>query len=94
MSVNSNLKMAVTMNIPVLALVENMSYVECPDCNKKIEVFDKSRCDNLAKTHTIPVTAKLPINPLFATACDNGAIESVETDSLDEIIAALTKLST
>lgn len=92
MIVEKALKMAVTMNIPVLGLVENMSYVECPDCNKKIEVFGKSRCDALAKKHNIPITAKLPINPLFAAACDNGAIESVELDTLEGLLTALAKM--
>lgn len=89
MIVEKAVKMATMMKIPVLALVENMSYLECPDCNKKIEVFGKSRCDEIAKKYKIPLTAKIPINPLIATACDKGEIESIEVDSLDEIILTL-----
>ena len=68
MIVQKAVKMAGMMNIPVLALVENMSYVECPDCGKKIEVFGPSHADEIAAQYNIPVTARLPMNPKLAGA--------------------------
>ena len=84
-------KMAEMMNIPVLGLVENMSYVKCPDCGKEIPVFGKSKVEEVAKEHGLEVLAKLPIDPKLAEACDRGDIENYEGDWLD---AAATKLET
>ena len=84
-------KMAEMMNIPVLGLVENMSYVKCPDCGKEIPVFGKSKVEEVAKEHGLEVLAKLPIDPKLAEACDRGDIENYEGDWLD---AAAAKLET
>ena len=92
MIVQKAVKMAAMMNIPVLALVENMSYVECPDCGKKIEVFGPSHAEEIAAQYGIPVTAKLPINPKLAGACDKGMIELYEGTWLDEVTKALENL--
>ena len=83
MIVKKALNMASMMNIPVLGLVENMSYLECPDCGKKISVFGESHIDETAKECNTEVLAKLPINPKLAAACDAGLIELFEGDWLD-----------
>ena len=92
MIVQKAVKMANMMNIPVLALVENMSYVECPDCGKKIEVFGPSHAEEIAAQYGIPVVAKLPINPKLAGACDKGMIELYDGTWLDEVTKALENL--
>ena len=75
MIVTKAVKMAEMMNIPVLGLVENYSYLTCPDCGKKIEVFGKSKIDAVAKELGIPVLCKLPIDPMVAQAMDEGLLE-------------------
>ena len=84
MIVKKALNMANMMNIPVLGLVENMSYLECPDCGKKISVFGESHIDETAKECGTEVLAKLPINPKLAAGCDAGLIELFEGDWLDD----------
>lgn len=83
MIVKKALNMAKMMNIPVLGLVENMSYLECPDCKKKISVFGESHIDETARETGTEVLAKIPINPKLAAACDAGMIELFEGDWLD-----------
>ena len=70
MIVAKAVNMAKKMNIPILGLVENMSYLECPDCGKKISVFGESHIDEIAKEHELPVLAKLPIDPVIAKHVD------------------------
>ena len=95
MIVKKALNMAKLMNVPVLGLVENMSYLECPDCGKKISVFGDSHIDQTAEECSTKVLAKLPINPKLASACDAGMIELFEGDWLDkacdEVCALLEK---
>ena len=83
MIVAKAVKMAQKMDIPILGLVENMSYLECPDCGKKISVFGESHIDEIAKEYNIPVLAKLPIDPKVAEHVDNGTIEYLERDWFD-----------
>lgn len=83
MIVAKAVKMAQKMDIPILGLVENMSYLECPDCGKKISVFGESHIDEIAKKYNIPVLAKLPIDPKVAEHVDNGTIEYLERDWFD-----------
>lgn len=80
MIVSKAVNMAKQMNIPILGLVENMSYLECPDCHKKISVFGESHIDSIAEQYQIPVLAKLPIDPKLAKACDEGKIEEFCAD--------------
>lgn len=90
MIVGKAVKMAQKMNIPILGLVENMSYFKCPDCGKELEVFGKSRVKETAAEYGIENTARLAINPALATACDEGTIEDidpVELASLADILA-------
>lgn len=84
MIVKKALKMAELMHIPVLGLVENMSYLTCPDCGRKISVFGESRLDAVAQETGTQVLARIPINPKLAAACDAGMIELFEGDFLDD----------
>ncbi len=87
MIVEKALNMATMMNIPVLGLVENMSYLECEDCHKKIEVFGPSHADEIAMKYGLEVLAKLPIDPQLAALCDAGNIEAMPfTSNLDKIL--------
>ena len=92
MIVSKAVKMANMMHIPVLGFVENYSYLECPDCGKKIEVFGKSRIDEVAEAFGMPVLARLPINPKVAEAYDSGLMETVNTDAVAEVLAAVEKI--
>lgn len=76
MIVAKAVNMAEKMNIPVLGIVENMSYVTCPDCGKKIEIFGHSKLNEVAEQYGLKVLGRLPINPAFAAACDAGTLES------------------
>ena len=91
MIVGKAVKMANMMNIPVLGIVENMSYFECPDCGKRINIFGQSKIDKVAEEFGINVVAKLPINPEFATLSDNGEIEEFKGEYLDGILAEIIK---
>lgn len=86
MIVEKAVKMAEMMNIPVLGIVENLSYFECPDCHQKHSVFGESHIDEIAAKYGITNIAKLPINPKLAAACDKGMIELFEGDWLDDFI--------
>ena len=77
MIVEKAVRMAEMMNIPILGLVENMSYIECSDCGKKISVFGESHIDEIAAAHNTKVLGKLPIKPEIAAAVDAGAIEGI-----------------
>ena len=91
MIVEKAANMAAMMNIPVLGLVENMSYIDCPDCGKRIYPFGESHLAEIAARHGITCTAQLPINPKLAAACDRGAIELFEGDWLDAMLNEITK---
>ncbi len=89
MIVEKALKMANLMEIPVMGMVENMSYIACPDCDKHIEVFGKSRVDEIADRYNIPLTAKLPIDPKLTGGVDKGMIELFNGDWLDKLSDAI-----
>ena len=89
MIVSKAVKMAEMMHIPVLGFVENYAYLQCPDCGKKINVFGKSHLDEVAASFGLPILARLPIDPAVAEACDNGLMETVNTDALNEAIEAV-----
>ena len=91
MIVEKAINMAAMMNIPVLALVENMSYVECPDCGKQLKIFGESHIEEIAKKHGIEHIARLPIDPKLAALCDAGDIEKFEGDWLNELLDVVTK---
>lgn len=85
MVVEKAVKMAEMMNIPVLGLVENMSYITCPDCGKKIEVFGESKADAIAAEYGIPAVAKMPIDPKIASLADCGRIEDYDGTALKDV---------
>jgi len=86
MIVEKAVNMAKLMNIPVLGIIENYSYIECPDCGKQIKVFGESHIDEVAKEHGLDVLAKMPMNPKLAALCDKGMLELMETDVLDSAV--------
>ncbi len=91
MIVEKAVKMADMMNVPILGLVENMSYVECPDCNKQIKVFGDSHIEDIANKHNLDIIGKIPMQPKLAAACDAGLIELFEGDWLDNFKPILNK---
>ena len=82
MIVAKAVKMADKMDVPILGIVENMSYITCPDCGKKIEVFGKSRLDEVAKQYRLDVLGRLPIDPALAAACDDGTLDKAVPDGM------------
>ena len=89
MIVEKAAKMAKMMNIPVLGLVENMSWISCPDCGKKIFPFGESQTAKVALEEGIPLLAQLPIDPALARECDTGVIELFNEDWMDPVISAV-----
>ena len=89
MIVSKAVNMANMMHIPVLGFVENYSYLQCPDCGKKIQVFGKSRLDEVAAQFDLPILAHLPIDPAVAEAYDSGLMETVNTDAMAEVVRAV-----
>ncbi|MBQ7739637.1 MAG: Mrp/NBP35 family ATP-binding protein [Eubacterium sp.] len=89
MIVNKAYNMAQMMNVPVLGLIENMSYFTCPDCGKKHSIFGESQIDETAAELGLPVLAKLPIDPKNARLVDNGMVEKIEAPELNDFISAL-----
>lgn len=92
MIVEKAVKMAAMMKIPVLGLVENMSFVECPKCKEIIRPFGESHIDEIAKSHKVDTFASLPIDPKLASACDMGNIEEFDGKWLDGVIDMITAL--
>lgn len=90
MIVEKAVNMAKMMDVPVLALVENMSYITCPDCGKEIHVFGESHIDEIAQKHGVETVARMPIDPALAAACDAGTIESFNGTWLDGVLEKLT----
>ena len=91
MIVKKAYNMAEMMHVPVLGLVENFSYLKCPDCGKEIKLFGESHIDDVAKELGIPVFGKLPLDPAFAEQADKGAFATMENAYLD---AGVEKLKT
>ena len=89
MIVGKAVKMAKMMNIPVLGLVENMSYFECPDCGGKHEIFGESHIDEVAKQFGIENVIKMPIDPKVARLCDSGEVEKAEPHAISDIVDVL-----
>ncbi len=92
MIVEKAVKMARMMDIKILGLVENMSYVQCPDCDKKIYIFGDSKAQDTANSFDIDTVSTLPIKRELAAACDIGEIESCTGDYLTEIIEVIEKI--
>ncbi len=91
MVVEKAVNMAKMMNVPVLGLVENMSYLSCPDCGKKIEVFGHSQVERIAAEYGINATARMPIDPKISALADAGRIEDYQTDALVSVFEQIEK---
>ena len=89
MIVGKAVGMAHLMNIPILGIVENMSYVECPDCGKKINLYGESHTAEAAAEYGLKVLGSLPVDPAIAQSCDSGNIEAVEDKWLSEAVKAV-----
>ena len=89
MIVEKAVKMASKMNIPVLALVENMSYTTCPHCNEKHSLFGESHIDEIAEKYDIKTVCKLPFDPVLTALVDQGEIESYKNDVLHAVVKRL-----
>ena len=92
MIVAKAVNMAKKMNIPIVGLVENMSYLECPDCGKKISVFGESKVEEVANEYGIPVLAQIPIRPEIAEKVDSGCVEYVDAEFLEKAAEMVEKL--
>ena len=91
MIVKKALNMAQLMNIPVIGLVENMSYVKCPDCGKELHIFGESKAEELCEAYGIPFLGRVPLDPNLASLCDKGIIELMENDYLDKAADAVAE---
>ncbi len=87
MIVGKAVKMAELMHVPVLGVVENMSYFECPDCGARHSVFGESHVEEIARAHGISDIARIPIRPKLAAAADKGLLELFDGDFLDGLCA-------
>ena len=92
MIVGKAVKMAQMMHVPVLGLVENMSYLKCPDCGKEIELFGKSRAEEMGKEFNISPVMRVPLNPAVAQAADEGRIAFVREDAVAPLADKLAAL--
>lgn len=92
MIVKKAYNMAKEMNVPILGIVENMSWIECGDCGSKIELYGKSKVEQLASELSVPVLGQQPIVPDFAAKCDEGNIEQIDNPYLDRAVSLLTSL--
>jgi Mrp family chromosome partitioning ATPase len=92
MIVSKAVKMAEMMNIPIIGLIENMSYFKCPDNDKDYYIFGESHIEEIAKKHNLEVLTKLPIDPKISSACDKGMIELFDGKWIDPIGKILENL--
>ena len=90
--VGKAVKMAQKMNVPILGLVENMSYLQCPDCHKEIPLFGASKAKAMAREFQIPLSVQLPLRPAVAQMIDDGQIETVREEALSPLIEKLIRL--
>ncbi|HNR97003.1 MAG TPA: Mrp/NBP35 family ATP-binding protein [Anaerolineae bacterium] len=85
--------MARMLEVPIIGLVENMSYVQCPDCGKEIEVFGPSNAEQTAQTLGVPLLGRVPLDPELAVKCDSGQIEAYSGEGFEPIAAAIALLT-
>lgn len=90
--VGKAVKMAQKMNVPILGLVENMSYLTCTGCGKELEIFGPSKVEKAAKEFGLPVAVRLPLNPAVAKAVDDGQIETVRQENINPLADKLMQL--
>ena len=91
MVVEKAVNMANMMNVPVLGLVENMSYLNCPDCGRRIEIFGQSKAAAIAEEYGIRAVSRMPLDARIAEYADAGRIEDYETDALKAVYEAIEK---
>ena len=89
MVVEKAVKMAERMDVPIIGLVENMSYAVCPDCGKKIYLFGEGKTEDAARRHDLPLLAQMPIDPALAKLVDEGKIEQMTSDALSTVVDVL-----
>ena len=89
MIVEKATKMAQMMNVPIIGIVENMSYILCPDCGKKIHIFGEEKLNKVASKYGYELLGNLPMDGSLASLCDKGIIELMENDYLDKAIEAI-----
>ena len=89
MIVGKAVGMANMMNIPILGIVENMSYAQCPDCGKKLYLYGESHIDEVAAGYGLKVLGRLPIDPAISSACDRGDVESIDDKWLADAVLAV-----
>lgn len=92
MIVEKALRMAKEMDIPILGIIENMSYIQCPDCGRKIRLFGEGRTAETAAKYGIDFLGEIPIEPELAALCDSGNIEYYRADFLDKAVEKLKTL--
>lgn len=92
MIVEKAVKMASAMNVPILGLVENMSYFQCPDCGKKHEIFGKSHLQEIADQYKLEILGRIPMDPRLAAECDAGQVETLENIYLQDAAEKLLQL--
>lgn len=92
MIVQKAVNMARMMNIPILGLIENYSYLVCPDCGKQIPLFGKSHVKEIALVHDLPVLAQLPLDQRLAELCDRGEVEKYECEELTPALDVIDAL--
>ena len=92
MIVEKAINMANMMNIPVLGIVENMSYVECPDCGKKLYVFGESHAKDITDKYGLELLAQIPLNPMTAHLVDGGNVEAADTECLNKAVEKIKSL--
>ena len=92
MIVEKAANMARMMQVDVVGLVENMSYLVCPDCGKRIKIFGESHIEDIARKHGYPLLAQMPIDPSLAELVDSGEIEKMNVDYLDGALEALKRV--
>ena len=91
MIVEKAVRMAEMMNVPVLGIVENMSYYQCPDCGSRHSIFGESHIEEIAGKHGISSVSRLPVDPSIAASCDRGEIEGVDAPWLSQLCSSLEK---
>ena len=90
--VEKAVKMATEMNVPILGLVENMSYVKCPDCGKEIRIFGENNIHGIADDFGLKVLARIPVEQEMSVAIDNGEVEALSVDYVNDVAAAVEAL--
>lgn len=91
MIVEKAVKMAKMMKVPIFGVIENMSYLECPDCGKRLYPFGESKLDEVAKAYGVDILARFPIDSEFAKISDSGRIESIINEPADEAADIIEK---